>query len=109
MSDLQIFFTMLVLAVGTMITRFLPFLLFPDGKEKPPVISYLSRTLPYAVMGLLVIYCLKSVSPVEYPHGIPEILSVAVVAFLQYRWSKTLVSITAGTVLYMILIQCVFI
>ena len=90
------------------LTRLLPFLLFPEGKEIPAVIRYLGRMLPPAVIGLLVVYCVKTVRPAEYPFGLPEMISIAAVAGLPMWKRSNLLSIGAGTVLYMFLIQVVF-
>ncbi len=98
-----------VLAVATIITRFLPFVLFPAGKAVPRYIDHLGKVLPYATMGLLVIYCLKDISIFTAPHGVPELIAVAVVIALQWWKENSLLSIGAGTILYMILIQVVFI
>lgn len=93
--------------LGTMVTRFLPFLIFPGGKEPPEFIQYLGKVLPYAVIGLLVIYCLKDV-PGSGTYGIPEFLAIAFIVLL-YRWKKSiLLSIGGGTVFYMLLVQFVF-
>jgi len=93
--------------LGTMMTRFLPFLIFPEGKEPPEFIQYLGKVLPYAVIGLLVIYCLKDV-PGSGTYGIPEFLAIAFIVLL-YRWKKSiLLSIGGGTVFYMLLVQFVF-
>lgn len=93
--------------LGTMMTRFLPFLIFPEGKEPPEFIQYLGKVLPYAVIGLLVIYCLKDV-PGSGTYGIPEFLAVAFIVLL-HRWKKSiLLSIGGGTVFYMLLVQFVF-
>ena len=93
--------------LGTMVTRFLPFLIFPVGKEPPEFIQYLGKVLPYAVIGLLVIYCLKDV-PGSGTYGIPEFLAIAFIVLL-YRWKKSiLLSIGGGTVFYMLLVQFVF-
>ena len=93
--------------LGTMVTRFLPFLIFPEGKEPPEFIQYLGQVLPYAVIGLLVIYCLKDV-PGSGTYGIPEFLAIAFIVLL-YRWKKSiLLSIGGGTVFYMLLVQFVF-
>lgn len=95
-----------VIALTTVFTRILPFLVFPQNKETPKYIRYLGIVLPCAVIGMLVVYCLKSVSA---PFGAPELISVAVVILL-HKWKhSTLLSIGAGTVLYMLLIQFVFI
>lgn len=89
--------------LGTMVTRFLPFLIFPEGKEPPEFIQYLGKVLPYAVIGLLVIYCLKDV-PGSGTYGIPEFLAIAFIVLL-HRWKKSiLLSIGGGTVFYMLLV-----
>ena len=93
--------------LGTMVTRFLPFLIFPEGKEPPKFIQYLGKVLHYAVIGLLVIYCLKDV-PGSGTYGIPEFLAIAFIVLL-HRWKKSiLLSIGGGTVFYMLLVQFVF-
>lgn len=93
--------------LGTMVTRFLPFLIFPEGKEPPEFIQYLGKVLHYAVIGLLVIYCLKDV-PGSGTYGIPEFLAIVFIVLL-HRWKKSiLLSIGGGTVFYMLLVQFVF-
>ena len=93
--------------IGTMVTRFLLFLIFPEGKEPPEFIQYLGKVLPYAVIGLLVIYCLKDV-PGSGTYGIPEFLAIVFIVLL-HRWKKNiLLSIGGGTVFYMLLVQFVF-
>ena len=93
--------------LSTMVTRFLPFLIFPEGKEPPEFIQYLGKVLPYAVIGLLVIYCLKDV-PGSGTYGIPEFLAIVFIVLL-HRWKKSiLLSIGGGTVFYMLLVQFVF-
>ena len=93
--------------LGTMVTRFLPFLIFPEGKEPPEFTQYLGKVLPYAVIGLLVIYCLKDV-PGSGTYGIPEFLAIVFIVLL-HRWKKNiLLSIGGGTVFYMLLVQFVF-
>ena len=108
MTITQQIITVAVVVLGTMTTRFLPFLIFPEGKEPPAVITYLGTVLPYAVIGLLVVYCLKNVSFFAGSHGIPEIAASAVVVGLHVWKRNTLLSIAVGTVLYMFLIQAVF-
>lgn len=98
----------LAVTLGTVITRFSPFLLFPDSKEPPKTITYLGKVLPPAMMGLLVVYCLRNTSFVQTPHGIPEILAVGVIVVLHKWKSNTLLSIGAGTAVYMLLVQVVF-
>ena len=87
---------------------FLPFLLFPAGKPTPRYIQYLGKVLPSAVFGLLVVYSLKDVSLLTGSHGIPELISVAVVIALHLWKRQMLLSIAGGTVCYMLLVQLVF-
>ena len=108
MSAAQQLVTILVVAAGTMLTRFLPFLLFPAGKPTPKYIQYLGRVLPAAVFGMLVVYCLKNVSLLSGSHGLPEAMAIAVVAALHLWKKQTLLSIAGGTVCYMLLVQLVF-
>lgn len=97
------------IAAGTMITRFLPFALFPENKEVPSFVTYLGEALPSAMMGLLVVYCLRNISILTSPFGIPEILSILFIIVIHKYKSNTLLSIGGGTLLYMFLIQAVFI
>lgn len=98
----------LAMVAGTLITRFIPFLLFPPGRETPPFVSFLGKTLPFATMGLLVVYCLKGVSLTTAPHGLPELLAIILIVFL-HRWkANALLSIGVGTVFYMVLVQTIF-
>jgi branched-subunit amino acid transport protein AzlD len=91
-----------------MLTRFLPFLLFPAGKETPKFVQYLGKYLPPAVFGLLVVYCLKNVTFLESPYGLPEAIAIAVVVGLHLWKRQLLLSIAGGTVCYMLLVQFVF-
>jgi branched-subunit amino acid transport protein AzlD len=109
LTPVQTIVMILAVAAGTQLTRWLPFWLFPEKKEPPAIVTYLGRVLPAATMGLLVVYCLKGVSWASAPHGIPELISVAVVAGLHHWKGNVLLSIAGGTVLYMILVQMVFI
>ncbi|MGN0509911.1 MAG: branched-chain amino acid transporter permease [Ruminococcus sp.] len=97
-----------VMAVFTALTRFLPFLAFPEGRKRPKVITYLGTVLPYALIGMLVIYCFKSVSVFAYPYCIPELLAVVLVALLHIWKRNTLISVFGGVIFYMVLVQCVF-
>ena len=101
----------LLIAAGvlvTMATRFLPFLIFGEKRKTPPIIEYLGTVLPCAIMGMLVVYCLKDVSFVKNPFGIPELIACAVVAALHVWKRNSLLSIGGGTVCYMLLVQLVF-
>lgn len=97
-----------MVVIGTMVTRFLPFLLFPAGKPTPEYIQYLGKVLPAAVFGLLVVYCLKNVSVFTGSHGIPELLAVILVVVLHLWKRQMLLSIAGGTVCYMLLVQFIF-
>ena len=97
-----------MVVLGTMITRFLPFLLFPAGEPVPKYVQYLGKALPSAVFGLLVIYCLKNVNLMQGSHGIPELLSLAAVTALHLWKRQMLLSIAGGTVFYMALVQRIF-
>lgn len=100
--------TIAMVILGTVLTRFLPFLLFPAGRPAPGYIRYLGKVLPSAVFGLLVIYCLKNVNILTGNHGIPEFLSIALVIGLHLWKRQMLLSIGGGTVCYMLLVQFVF-
>lgn len=94
--------------LGTVLTRFLPFLIFPAGKPTPKYVQYLGTVLPSAVFGLLVVYCLKEVSIFAGNHGIPEMISIAAVIGLHIWKRQMLLSIAGGTLCYMLLVQMVF-
>ena len=98
----------LVMAAITALLRFLPFLAFPGGRKRPQIITYLGTVLPYSVMAMLVIYCLKNVSLIAAPHGIPELLAIIAVVCLHLWKKNTLLSIFGGTVFYTALVQVVF-
>ncbi len=108
MTTAQQIITIITVILGTMTTRFLPFIIFPAGKPVPKYVSYLGKVLPAAVFGLLVIYCLKDVSIFTGSHGIPELISIAVVVLLHLWKRQMLLSIAGGTVCYMLLVQFVF-
>ena len=96
----------LVAAAVTFLIRALPFILFRGST--PASVVYLSNVLPYAIMGMLVVYCLKSTPVLESPHGLPEMISVTLIIVL-HKWKRnTLLSIVSGTVVYMLMIQLVF-
>ncbi len=97
-----------VVVLGTMLTRFLPFLVFPGNKETPKYIQYLGKVLPSAVFGLLVIYCLKSVNLLTGSHGLPELIAIIVVVVLHLWKRQMLLSIAGGTICYMLLVQLIF-
>lgn len=97
-----------VVALVTAALRFLPFLIFGQNKKTPPLITYLGQVLPYAIMGMLVVYCLKDITLSAAPFGIPEAVGCAIVVLLHVWKRNTLLSIGVGTVCYMLLVQFVF-
>jgi len=98
-----------IISLTTIFLRVLPFLIFPDHKETPKYITYLGKVFPYATIGMQVIYRLKDISFAAAPFGLPEIISIGVIVILHLWKNNTLLSIGVGTVLYMILVQFVFI
>ena len=108
LTAFQTILTILAVAAGVQITRFAPFILFPEGKKRPPVIEYLGKTLPPAMMGLLVVYCLKNVSLLTRPHGIPELIAIVVIVILHKWKSNALLSIAIGTACYMYIMHLNF-
>ena len=97
-----------IVVFGTMLTRFLPFLIFGRKKEAPKYIQYLGKVLPAAVFGLLVVYCLKDVNLFTGSHGLPEAIAILVVVLLHVWKRQMLLSIAGGTVCYMVLLQVFF-
>lgn len=102
------FLIILLVALTTFATRVAPFLIFPKGKEIPKTIQYLGKVLTPAIIGMLVVYCLRNTAILYAPYGIPELIAVVVVAVLHVWKRNNLLSIGVGTVLYMVLIQTVF-
>lgn len=108
--------TIAVVVCATVLTRFIPFLLFSSrsagesgkSRQTPAFIRYLGRVLPAAVFGMLVVYCLKQVSVLAAPHGLPELIALAAVAGLHLWKKQMLLSIAGGTVVYMVLLQTIF-
>ena len=108
MTLTQQIITIAVVAAATQLTRFLPFIVIPASKPVPAYLRYLGRMLPPAVFGMLIVYCLKDVNPLAGSHGLPELIAIGVVVVLHLAFRRTLVSIAAGTVVYMLLVQLVF-
>ena len=108
MTLTQQMITIGVVVLGTALTRFLPFILFPSGKPTPKYIQYLGKVLPAAVFGLLVIYCLRDVNLFSGSYGIPELVSILLVIVLHLWKRQMLLSIAGGTICYMLLVQLVF-
>lgn len=108
MTLAQQLITIFMVIVGTMLTRFLPFLLFPAGRETPKYIKYLGKVLPPAVFGLLVVYCLKDINVFTGSYGLPELIAIMAVVLLHCWKRQMLLSIVVGTICYMLLVQFVF-
>ena len=108
LTTVQILAIILAVSLGTQMTRWLPFLLFPESKQPPKVALYLGKVLPPAMMGLLVVYCFKHVSWLSGSHGAPELLATGAVVGLHLWKKNVLLSIAGGTALYMVLLQAVF-
>lgn len=100
--------TILMVSLGTMLMRFIPFFVFPAGKPTPKYITYLGKVLPGAIFAMLVVYCLKDTTPLSYPFGIPELIGVAVTAALHLWKRQMMLSMAGGTLVYMLLVQLVF-
>ncbi|AQR94879.1 branched-chain amino acid transporter permease [Clostridium saccharoperbutylacetonicum] len=108
MSLIQRIVIIMVVILGTMITRFLPFLIFSSDRPTPKYVQYLGKMLPSAALGMLVIYCLKDVSLLSGNHAIPELISILVVTLLHLWKRQMLISIAGGTIVYMLLVQIIF-
>ncbi|HHV09374.1 MAG TPA: branched-chain amino acid transporter AzlD [Clostridiales bacterium] len=107
-STLQLVLFFGVVVLGTQLTRVLPFLVFPENKEIPKYIKYLADILPFTIIGMLVVYCLKDVSFIQPPHALPEAVSILVITLLHLWKKNTLLSIGGGALLYMLLVQYIF-
>lgn len=108
MTDLKVWISIAVIALVTAGLRFLPFLIFTGDRKTPKLIEKLSKTLPYAIMAMLVVYCLKGVSFASISGFLPELIACLVVGLLHIWKRNTLLSILCGTVCYMLLVQLVF-
>lgn len=108
MTLLEQTITIGMVVLGTMMTRFIPFIIFPPGRPTPSYVQYLGKVLPSAALGLLVVYSMKDVAFLSGNHGVPELVSVFIVTFLHIWKRNMLLSIATGTLVYMILIQFLF-
>ena len=108
MTLLEQIATVALCMIGTMFTRFFPFLIFTEKKPTPAYIQYLGGALPAAIFGMLVIYCLKDVDFLAGSHGAPELIAMAVTVVLHLWRRQMLLSIAGGTICYMYLVQAVF-
>ncbi len=108
MHDSYVWGMVAVIALVTALTRFLPFLVFRGDKKTPRLVEKLGRVLPYAIMGMLVVYCLRGISFTSFSGFLPMLIGCAVVTALHLWRRNTLLSIIGGTVSYMLLVQLVF-
>lgn len=108
MTVTQHILIILIAVLSTMLTRFLPFALFPAGKPLPSFVRYLGRVLPGTVFGLLVVYCFRDISVFSGSHGLPELIAGAAVVAL-HLWKKNMMlTVAVGTLIYMLLVNLVF-
>lgn len=106
MNNTYALIAILVMALVTALLRFLPFFVM-GNKKTPPYVEYLGKVLPYAVMAMLVVYCLKGIDFTAAPFGICEIAATGVVILMHVWKRNTLLSIIAGTICYMLLIRLI--
>ena len=109
MTITQQIITIAMCALGTMLMRFLPFAVFSAKRPTPKFVQYLGTVLPGATFAMLIIYCVRNISFVAGSHGLPELIAIAVTAGLHLWKRQTLLSIAGGTILYMVLVQYVFV
>ena len=107
-NNLYILLTIAVMSLLTALLRFAPFLIFGGKRDVPKMVGYLSNALPAAIMGMLIVYCLRNVDIMSGSHGFPELFAIAVVVILHLWKKNTILSIASGTAVYMILIQTIF-
>lgn len=105
MTDQQLLITVIAMAIATMLTRFLPFFLFPDHKPIPPFVSFLADRLPFASLGMLVVYALKDIKITEAPYGLYEMISLVMITLIHTWKHNTLLSIGLGLVTYLLLVN----
>lgn len=108
LTPLQTMIMILAVALGTMVTRFTPFLLFPEKKDPPQMVLYLGKVLPTAMMGLLVVYCLRNIPVSGVKGGLGELIAILSIVLLHKWRNNVLLSIGGGTLVYMVLLQKVF-
>lgn len=108
MTEKELLITALIIAVATLIIRFLPFIIIRNSIAERRYIKFLGDMMPYSMIALLVIYCLKDVNLIKYPYGIPELISIAIIIVLHIFKRNVLISIGAGTIIYMFLVQAIF-
>lgn len=108
MNNVHSILLVAIISIVTIVLRFLPLWVFGKGQQTPKLIQYLGKVLPYAIMGMLVVFCLKGVSFTSAPFGLPELIACAVVIGFHVWKRNTVISIVGGTLVYMVLVQVVF-
>ncbi len=108
MTTVQAMLMVAIFSLATLFTRALAFAAFPAGRPTPRFIVYLGRVLPYAITAMLVVYCLKDAPVLVAPHGLPELIAIALVAALFLLAKNSLLAIAVGTIVYMVLVQVLF-
>ena len=108
MNNKELFITALMIVFGTAFLRFLPFFIINKSLSDNKYVQFLGKVLPYSMIALLVIYCIKDINIIKFPYAIPELISIAVIIILHVLKRNVLISIGAGTVLYMFLVQVIF-
>lgn len=109
MNNKEIFITASMIMIGTAFLRFLPFIIINKSLSESKYIKFLGKMLPYSMISLLVIYCLKDINILKFPYAIPELISIAVIIILHILKRNVLLSIGAGTIIYMFLVQVIFV
>lgn len=109
MNNKELLITAFIIVLATVIIRFLPFIIIRKSIAERKYIKFLGDMMPYSMIALLVVYCLKEVNLIKYPYGIPELISIAIIIILHIIKRNVLISIGVGTVIYMILVQTIFI
>jgi len=98
-----------VVSITTFFPMVLPFIIFKDPKKTPDLIMYLSKILPYSIMTMLVVYCLKDMNFFNKNHALPELIAVIITILIHLYKNNTLLSIITGTIIYMVCIQLIFV
>lgn len=108
MDNGYILVSIAIMSAVTVLLRVIPFAAFSGKRRTPGVVIYLGKVLPFSIMGMLVVYCLKDTDFLGATHGIPEVIAVTVVVVVHLLKRNTVLSVIAGTVVYMLLVQFIF-
>ncbi|OEJ16074.1 branched-chain amino acid transporter AzlD [Brachyspira hampsonii] len=109
MNNTEIFVTALMIVIATAFLRFLPFIIINKSLSENRYVQFLGKVLPYSMIALLVIYCLKDINIIKFPYALPELISIAIIIILHVIKRNVLISIGAGTIIYMFLVQVIFV